>query len=179
LVLEYVKYGSLRNLLNKLHEYLPITFKIQILKDIAKGLNEIHSKGLIHQDIHPGNILNIDFDQTKITDFGLSKYINKQSDNNEERKPYGSLPYMAPEILRGKPYTQKADIYAFGVIINEVFTGKRPYNIFDDELNLIIDICKNNLRPNIPKNTPEFLVSLLNECWDAEPLNRPTTDDII
>ncbi|RIA97406.1 kinase-like domain-containing protein, partial [Glomus cerebriforme] len=143
LVLEYVKYGSLRDFLDKYNRYLLISYKIQILKDIAIGLKEVHSKGLIHQDIHSGNILNIDFDKIKITDFGLSKYINQKSaNNNEEKKIYGNLPYIAPEVLRGQPYTKNADIYAFGVIINEVITGERPFinNItIYDEIKLIID----------------------------------------
>ncbi|PKK65049.1 kinase-like protein, partial [Rhizophagus irregularis] len=93
-------------------------------------------------------------------------------------KVYGNLPYIAPEVLRGKRYTQNADIYAFGIIINEVFTGERPFHdVIDD--NLMLDICKNGLRPKIGKNTPKSLVHLLNKCWDATPSNRPTVDEII
>jgi serine/threonine protein kinase len=180
LVLEYINHGSLRSFLDKFNKYLITTYKIQILKSIAEGLKEIHSKNIIHQDIHSGNILTKDFDRVKITDLGLSKFINQQvNDNEEEKKVYGNLPYIAPEVLKGKNYTQKADIYAFGIIINEVFTGKRPFhNVFCDKLNLTIDIC-NNLRPEIHKNTPKSLVHLLNKCWDAIPLNRPTADEII
>ncbi|RIA97400.1 kinase-like domain-containing protein, partial [Glomus cerebriforme] len=183
LVLEYVKYGSLRKFLDKHNKYLLTSYKIKILKNIAEGINEIHSKGLIHQDIHSGNILNTDFDNIRITDLGLSKFVDQTSnnDNNEkEKRIYGNLPYIAPEVFQGQLYTQKADIYSFGIIINEVFTGKRPfYNMFDDELKIIIDICKNNLRPKIYENTPKSLIDLLNKCWNAEPSNRPTTDEII
>ncbi|RIA97392.1 kinase-like domain-containing protein, partial [Glomus cerebriforme] len=180
LVLEYVKYGSLRSFLDKYNKYLLVSYKIKILKNIAEGINEIHSKGLIHQDIHSGNILNTDFDNVKVTDLGLSKFVGQLSNNNKkENKIYGNLPYIAPEVFRRQHYTRKADIYAFGIIINEVFTGKRPfYNMLDDELNLIIDICKNNLRPKIHENTPKFLINLLNKCWDVEPSNRPTADEI-
>ena len=165
--------------MDKNNKYLITTYKIKILKNIAEGLKEIHSKGLIHQDIHSGNILNTDFDRIKITDLGLSKFVDQIS-NSQVKKVYGNLPYISPEVLRGQNYTQKADIYAFGIIINEVFTGERPFNnILSDKLNLIIDICKSNKRLEIHKNAPKSLINLLNKCWDAEPLNRPTADEII
>ncbi|GBB99143.1 hypothetical protein RclHR1_03430004 [Rhizophagus clarus] len=180
LVLEYVNHGSLRSFLDKYNKYLIITYKIQILKNIAEGLKEIHSKNIIHQDIHSENILTKDFDRVKITDLGLSKFINQQvNDNEKEKKVYGVLPYIAPEVLRGYHYTQKADIYAFGVIINEVFTGERPFENYTNEIGLRIDICKNGLRPEIRKNTPKSLVNLLNKCWDSTSSNRPTADEII
>ncbi|RIA97411.1 kinase-like domain-containing protein, partial [Glomus cerebriforme] len=183
LVLEYVKYGSLRNFLDKYNRHLLTSYKIRILINVAEGLNEIHSKNLTHQDIHSGNILNIDFDRTKITDLGLSKYISqsqKSNNNNEGKQIYGNLPYIAPEVLRGQPYTKKSDIYSFGIIINEVFTGERPYINYTiyDEINLTIDICKNGLRPKIYKNTPNSLITLLNKCWDANSFNRPTVDEL-
>ncbi|GBC09842.1 hypothetical protein RclHR1_09150013 [Rhizophagus clarus] len=180
LVLEYVNHGSLRSFLDKYNKYLITTYKIQILKNIAEGLEEIHSKSMIHQDIHSENILTKDFDRVKITDLGLSKFINQQvNDNEKEKKIYGILPYIAPEVLQGHRYTQKADIYAFGIIINEVFTGERPFENYTNEIGLRIDICKNGLRPEIRKNTPKSLVNLLNKCWDATSSNRPTADEII
>jgi serine/threonine protein kinase len=179
--LEYVNHGSLRSFLDKYNRYLITTYKIQILKDIAEGLKEIHSKNIIHQDIHSGNLLAKDFDRVKITDLGLSKFVNQQvNDDEKEKKVYGILPYIAPEVLRRQDYTQKADIYALGIIINEVFTGERPFhNVFSDKLNLMLDICNSNKRPDIHKNTPKSLVQLLNKCWDATPKNRPTADEII
>ncbi|RGB36869.1 kinase-like domain-containing protein [Rhizophagus diaphanus] len=180
LVLEYVNHGSLRKFLDKYNKYLITTYKIQILKNIAEGLKEIHSKNVIHQDIHSGNILTKDFDRVKISDLGLSKFVSHDEKEEIVYKVYGNLPYIAPEVLRGKQYTQKADIYAFGIIINEVFTGERPFHdVIDDKLKLMIDICKNRLRPKISKNTPKPLVHLLNKCWDETPLNRLTADEII
>ncbi|GBC46116.2 kinase-like domain-containing protein [Rhizophagus irregularis DAOM 181602=DAOM 197198] len=128
LVLEYASHGSLRKFLDKYNKYLITTYKIQILKNIAEGLKEIHSKNIIHQDIHSENILTKDFDRVKITDLGSSKFVNQVNDKEKEKKVYGILPYIAPEVLRGQQYTQKADIYAFGIIINEVFTGERPFH---------------------------------------------------
>uniref|UniRef100_U9THV9 Protein kinase domain-containing protein n=1 Tax=Rhizophagus irregularis (strain DAOM 181602 / DAOM 197198 / MUCL 43194) TaxID=747089 RepID=U9THV9_RHIID len=178
LVLEYINHGSLRGFLDKYNKYLITTYKIRILKNIAEGIKEIHSKNIIHQDIHSENILTKDFDRAKITDLGLSKFVSRDEKKENVYKVYGNLPYIAPEVLRGKRYTQNADIYAFGIIINEVFTGERPFHdVIDD--NLMLDICKNGLRPKIGKNTPKSLVHLLNKCWDATPSNRPTVDEII
>src|SRR5262249_42159605 len=131
------------------NKYLLTSYKIQILKSIAKGLNEIHSKGLIHQDIHSGNILSIDFDRIKITDLGLSKFANQ---HNKEIRVYGILPYIAPEVLQGQEI---------------------------DEIKLTLDICKNGLRPKIHEETPKILINLLKRCWNANPLKRPTSDEIL
>ncbi|PKY49187.1 kinase-like protein [Rhizophagus irregularis] len=178
LVLEYVNHGSLRSFLDKYNKYLITTYKIQILKNIAEGIKEIHLKSITHQDIHSDNILTKDFDRVKITDLGLSKFVSRDEKKENVYKVYGNLPYIAPEVLRGKQYTQKADIYAFGIIINEVFTGERPFhNVISN--NLMLDICEDGLRPETRENTPKCLVHLLNKCWDATPLNRPTVDEII
>ncbi|GBC38121.2 kinase-like domain-containing protein [Rhizophagus irregularis DAOM 181602=DAOM 197198] len=84
-----------------------------------------------------------------ISDFGLSRSAHK-SDSNEV---YGVLPYIAPEVLRGKPYTKASDIYSFG-------------------------ICKGN-RPEIIDDTEPEYVELMKKCWDSEPNKRPSAEDLI
>jgi serine/threonine protein kinase len=89
------------------------------------------------------------------------------------------MPYMAPEILRCKTHTQASDVYSLGVIINEIFSGNKP---FHDQLNLkdrflALDICHGN-RPKIKDETPEPLKKLIQKCWDTIPENRPNTNQI-
>ncbi|GBC18498.2 kinase-like domain-containing protein [Rhizophagus irregularis DAOM 181602=DAOM 197198] len=86
---------------------------------------------------HYGNMLK-DSVYTYITDLGLCRPVNVKSSQNEyEKQVYGVLPYMSPEILRGGEYTQKSDIYGFGIIAYEVYPSKRPktkklYNLLND-----------------------------------------------
>src|SRR5437016_1372254 len=77
------------------------------------SLNKIHSGGLVHHDLHSRNIL-IDDEKSLIADLGLCEPVKKDKKENEV---YGVLPYLAPEVLSGKPYTKESDIYSFGMIM--------------------------------------------------------------
>ncbi|UZO02611.1 uncharacterized protein OCT59_021090 [Rhizophagus irregularis] len=90
---------------------------------------------------------------------------------------YGVLPYMAPEILRGGQYEKSADIYSFGIIMNEYISEEIPYNDIPHDNNLAIKICE-GLRPKISDDTPKLISELIVECWDAKPENRPTAKKI-
>src|SRR4051812_39968497 len=100
MVMQYAKYGSLRQYLNKNFNSMDWWDKFNALYNIALGLKNIHEKRLIHQDFHSGNVLrNYNY---YITDLGLCKPADEKTDKNV----YGVLPYVAPEVLRGKEYTQ-------------------------------------------------------------------------
>ena len=84
---------------------------------------------------------------------------------------------MAPEILRGKKYTQKSDVYSFGIIMNEIISIVPPFNKEPHDEHLALDICRGK-RPKIREETPESLKELIQKCWDANPENRPTSEEI-
>ena len=128
MIMNYAKNGSLRHHLNNSFNSMDWNEKLFILQDIASGLKEIHDNGLIHHDFHCGNILNSSGGHTFITDLGLCQPVNANSSLNDEKNIYGVLPYVAPEVLRGKEYTQESDIYGFGIIAYEVCTGLPPYH---------------------------------------------------
>ena len=108
-----------------------------------------------------------------ITDLGLCKLANEKIDKNV----YGVLPYVAPEVLRGKEYTQASDIYGFGIIIYEVFNGLPPYHDMAHDEFLAVKICQ-GLRPKFNIKIPQLLEDLFNRCVDADPLKRPTAEDL-
>src|SRR6516162_3750776 len=87
----------------------------------------LKTQKLIHRDFHCGNILSIYTDRSSITDLGLCKPANKKSEETG-KQIYGVLPYVAPEVLRGKEYTQASDIYGLGIIAYELCTGYPPYH---------------------------------------------------
>src|ERR1043165_5851172 len=146
MVMAYAENGSLRKHLNNNFNSLSWNEKLDNLRFIATGLGIIHEKGLIHHDFHCGNILNKKHPIYKtfrsvITDLGLCKPANEKPSPSGDKKIYGVLPYVAPEVLRGKRYTQKSDIYGFGIITYEMCTGLPPYHdIAHDEL-LAVKIC--------------------------------------
>jgi serine/threonine protein kinase len=176
MVMEYAKNGSLRNHLNNNFNSMKWKKKLDILKKIANGLKEIHRKGLIHHDFHCGNILNYS-SYTLITDLGLCQPANVKPSQNECKELYGVLPYIAPEVLRGKEYTQESDIYGFGIIAYEVYTGLPPYHDIAHDKFLAINICQ-GLRPKSDYKIPQLILDIIKQCWDADPSKRPKANEL-
>ena len=85
---------------------------------------------------------------------------------------------MAPEVISGKNYSEKADVYSFGIILWEFASREPPYRKIT-QTKVSVEVVKNDLRPKIPKNTPEPLVRLMKRCWDRNPLRRPSFKEII
>src|SRR5204862_310353 len=111
---------------------------------------------------------------TCISDMGLCG----EADNIDKTKTYGVMPYVAPEVLTRKPYTQKADIYSFGMIMYFIATGKQPFsNCAHDEF-LAINIC-NGIRPEINESeAPKCYIDLMKKCWHSNPNNRPKATEL-
>ncbi|GET04888.1 kinase-like domain-containing protein [Rhizophagus clarus] len=176
MVLDYAKDGSLRNYLNKKYSQLSWHKRIVHLHDIIIGLELIHEKGLIHRDLHVGNILKLKY-YIAITDMGLCKPVKHITSENAENNVYGVLPYVAPEILRGQNYNEAADIYSFGIIMYEVISGLPPYHNLSHNDILAVKICQ-GLRPRFNIKVPQLIVYLIKRCLDANPINRPTAREI-
>ncbi|CAB4414743.1 unnamed protein product [Rhizophagus irregularis] len=174
LVLYYCENGNLRNYLDKSNNYINYKSKIDQLQQIAGGLLDIHNAEKVHKDFHSGNIL-LDKYDPYISDLGMCQPANKQK--VKEEGIYGVLPYMAPEVLRGYQYTKAADIYSFGIIMNELLSEEIPFNDIPHDDFLAIKICK-GLRPTISKDIPKLLTDLIIKCWDAEIKNRPITKEL-
>ncbi|RGB42792.1 kinase-like domain-containing protein [Rhizophagus diaphanus] len=162
MVLEYCKDGNLRNYLNKSEEYIGYRTKLNKLQRIARGLSDIHIAGKVHKDFHSGNILFSEF-IPYICDLGMSRPANKQAVKREGI--CGVLPYMAPEVIRGHQYTKAADIYSFGIIMNELLSEEIPYDDIPHDEFLAIKICKGQ-RPEISKDVPKLLADLITRCWE-------------
>src|ERR1051326_4786517 len=93
----------------------------------------------------------------------------------DKTKIYGVMPYIAPEVLREKPYTQAADIYGFNMIMYFVATVRQP---FSDRDHLALDICR-GIRPEInEQEAQKSYIYLMKKCWDSNPDNRPNVIEI-
>ncbi|POG58999.1 kinase-like domain-containing protein [Rhizophagus irregularis DAOM 181602=DAOM 197198] len=175
--MDYAKNGSLRQRLNNYFNSMKWAEKLDILQRTANGLVAIHNKNLIHHDFHCGNILNGASNITYITDLGLCRPANVVPSQDENKKIYGVLPYVAPEVLRGKEYTQESDIYSFGIIAYEVCTGFPPYHDISHDKFLAISICQ-GLRPKSDYKIPQLILNIIKQCWDADPLKRPKANEL-
>ncbi|RIA95555.1 kinase-like domain-containing protein, partial [Glomus cerebriforme] len=178
LVLDFMENGSLRSYLDQNFNSIIWQRRLNIMFNISMGLYHIHNFNLIHKDLHLGNVLLSligDSCNACISDSGFCKPADEDSLNSDN---YGVMPYMAPEILRGKKYTKASDIYSFGIIMNEIISIIPSFNNEPHDRNLASDICHGKCL-RIREEVPEFLKELIQKCWDANPENRPTSKEIV
>ncbi len=174
--MNYVKDGSLKKSLPNIVKDKWMV-KLMKLHSIISGLDSIHKQRMVHCDFHHGNILNSK-SYTKytlsISDLGLCKPMESTFKKNDI---YGVLPFVAPEVLRGKPYTLASDIFSFSMIMWEFTSAVRPFNCEKHDFNLALSICKGE-RPEIIENTPQCYIDLMKKCWDEDPLKRPNASEV-
>ena len=147
---------------------------LAILKQTALGLAAIHAAGIVHRDIKPNNIM-IDGVGAQvrlwITDFGLARALQGDTTISGRGAVAGTPSYIAPELLQGHPPSQASDLYAFGVVMHEVFTGQRPA-VSRDKSSPIIS-------PRLSSSkVPAFCSNLIRECLDLDPQRRCQAFDI-
>ncbi|CAB5353594.1 unnamed protein product [Rhizophagus irregularis] len=172
-VMDYANRGNLRENLTNIVRY-DWKKKLHMLYKIISGLSKIHGKKLIHCDFHDGNILNHEDDKIYISDLGLCKPVKFTL---KKDSIYGVIPFMAPEVLRGKPYTQASDIYSFSMIMWEFTSGVPPFHDKAHDFQLSLSICKGE-RPEIIENTPQCYINLIKKCWNEDPLKRPSALEV-
>jgi serine/threonine protein kinase len=147
---------------------------------IAEALSAAHSKGVVHRDVKPGNIVATVTGPVKVLDFG--KLIGSQGGNalikslTETHAVAGTLPYMSPEQLRGRDVDARTDIYALGVVLYEMSTGRRPFTA-EISPQLIDDIL--NSPPPLPhelnSQIPLKLEEIILKCLEKDPEDRYQT----
>ncbi|OAY76611.1 Serine/threonine-protein kinase HT1 [Ananas comosus] len=170
IITEYLSGGSLRAFLHKLdHKSVPLQKLLAIALDIARGMEYIHSQGVIHRDLKPENIL---FDEdfcVKIADFGIAC---EEAFCDVLAEDPGTYRWMAPEMIKHKPYGHKVDVYSFGLLLWEMVTGKIPYEDMTP-VQAAFAVVDKNLRPEIPSNCPAPVRALIEQCWSSHPEKRP------
>ncbi len=176
--MQYYELGDLAHYITKDFYNISWSEKLDRLKYIIKGLKFMHEGGVIHQDLHSGNIfiINTKYYKALIGDLGISKSATESS--NDDNEIYGIIPYVAPEIFQGQKYTQASDVYSFGMVMWEIMTGRRPFWNRNHDTELIIEIC-DGLRPPIcDLNAPDGYIGLMKKCWNPDPIKRPKACNI-
>ena len=170
LSMEYVDGEDLGSLLRRIGR-LPSDKAVEIARQLCAGLAAAHAKGVLHRDLKPANVMLNGRGQVVITDFGLAALAD-EIPGEEIRN--GTPAYMAPEQLAGKEVTVQSDIYALGLVLYEVFTGKRAF-----EASTLADLVR--LHSETTPASPSSLVKELDpavesailRCLDPEPSHRP------
>ena len=149
--MEYVQGGDLKQRLE-----LPISEEeaLDILAKVSRALNEAHKHGIVHRDVKPANILFRDGHTPLLTDFGIAKQVDNESDLTSTGIFLGSPNYVSPEQADGMKIDGRADIYSLGCIFYEMLTGKKPYSSTS-----VIDIVIQHKQapvPTLPDDLAEY-----------------------
>eukprot|EP00547_Thalassionema_nitzschioides_P009863 CAMPEP_0194225370 /NCGR_PEP_ID=MMETSP0156-20130528/39458_1 /TAXON_ID=33649 /ORGANISM="Thalassionema nitzschioides, Strain L26-B" /LENGTH=1223 /DNA_ID=CAMNT_0038957291 /DNA_START=131 /DNA_END=3802 /DNA_ORIENTATION=+ len=174
LVMECMERGSLHDILHNKTMELDGELILPLLSDITQGMRFLHcaNPAVIHGDLKSANVLVDRKFRAKVADFGLSQ---------KKRMGASGTPYwMSPELLRGESdNTTMSDVYAFGIILYEVYSRKNPYE--GEDYNEVISAVKDpilNKRPPVPAECPSQLSSLMRDCIVSDPEKRPDSSEI-
>ncbi|KAI9911541.1 hypothetical protein PsorP6_009286 [Peronosclerospora sorghi] len=200
--MEYLPHGDLSSLLERQRErerlcarardgYTwfatdgPIKRKSLLALDIAEALVYLHSfeRPIIHWDLKPKNVLLSASWEAKVTDFGTSRAL--EEDDQTLTAKIGTVAWIAPEILRGVHYSEKADVHSFGVLLTELDTCCRPYaqGILPGEsrhdrilsnTRIAVLVSDGSLRPHVRGDCPQSVSHLVEKCLAYDPVDRPS-----
>jgi hypothetical protein len=167
---------SLANYIEKCKEAMPLKDLVTIAYYIALGIDFLHECKIIHRDLKPENIL-LDDDLTpKIADFGVSR----EKVQTAVMTKVGTPSYCAPEILNNEVYSEKADMYSYGMMLYAMVTGHAPFTDMNlTPLQIMMKAAVHNERPTIPSTCHKVLQSIITECWQQDPKARPSARDIM
>ncbi|KAH0622153.1 hypothetical protein JD844_024195 [Phrynosoma platyrhinos] len=144
----------------------------------SQGVAYLHSmkpKALIHRDLKPPNLLLVAGGTVlKICDFGTACDIQTHMTNNK-----GSAAWMAPEVFEGSNYSEKCDVFSWGIILWEVITRRKPFDEIGGPAFRIMWAVHNGTRPPLIKNLPKPIESLMTRCWSKDPSQRPSMEEIV
>ncbi|XP_062181467.1 putative receptor protein kinase ZmPK1 [Phragmites australis] len=205
LVFEYAENGSLANVLFKNKISLKWEQRFNIALGVAKGLAYLHHECLewiIHCNLKPENIL-LDQDlEPKITDFGLAKLLSRSGSNQNVSRARGTVGYIAPEWISSLPITAKIDVYSYGVVLLELVSGTRVFDLVKGEdekvhvmLKKFVKMLSYRLNREEPLWLAEFvdfrlggefnysqakaLIKLAVSCLEEERKKRPTMESVV
>jgi serine/threonine protein kinase len=178
--LEFAENGSIKDVLKNVNSRATKSFWHRtgvgkIICGIVLGMRYIHSRGIIHRDLTPSNILLNKAGHPWISDFGTSRNVNETATPTEGS---ATLWYAAPEMYRAEvKCSTKYDVFSFGSVLYEIVVGKPVFGPLDDSRVIKKRLLGGNL-PELPADYGPLLQELLPKCWQQNPRNRPSFKQI-
>ena len=179
ILMEYMKNGTLKELYNRVGPLSESTLRV-VACDLLSGLSFLVKCGIVHRDIKPSNILISSDCIAKISDFGVSTYVTASILQNTVSS-VGSHLYMAPERLRGDPYSFPSDVWSIGVTIAECFLGRYPFVNTEeiDPFYLSNEIVDGLAQVQWSREPSYELKDFLSQCLTHEPSKRPRAHELL
>ena len=171
IVMEYLPGITLRELLRDFGQLTP-SQAIDVVKAILQGLDAAHSAGIVHRDLKPENVLMADDGRIKIADFGLARAASHNTQTGQAL--LGTVAYLSPELVTGSPADVRSDLYALGIMMFEMLTGRQPFTgdqavtIAYQHANASVPL-PSSINPNVPAELDE----LVQWCTKRSPDERP------
>uniref|UniRef100_M4F847 non-specific serine/threonine protein kinase n=1 Tax=Brassica campestris TaxID=3711 RepID=M4F847_BRACM len=175
IVTEFMARGSIYDFLHKQKCAFKLQTLLKVALDVAKGMCYLHQNNIIHRDLKTANLLMDEHGLVKVADFGVARV---QIESGVMTAETGTYRWMAPEVIEHKPYSHKADVFSYAIVLWELLTGDIPY-AFLTPLQAAVGVVQKGLRPKIPKKTHPRVKGLLERCWQQEPKERPDFEEII
>ncbi len=183
LVTELLEGESLREML--VEGPIPVRRAIDIGSQVAEGLAAAHEKGIVHRDLKPGNVFVTKEGRVKILDFGLARLVKGEGDSTpDSRAPtadpgtkpgilLGTMGYMSPEQVKGRPADARSDIFSLGVMLHEMLTGERDFK-GDSDAEIMTAILKEDPAPlsELDLKVPPVLERTIVHCLEKNPGRR-------
>jgi serine/threonine protein kinase len=171
LSMEYAPLGDLRKYITTSGKPLSPKLGADFLKQSLEGLDFVHATGVLHRDLKPDNILVINENEIRLADFGLALLPGDDLDLEELQNGVGSLSYLPPELLDGKFYDSRSDLYSLGVCFYEALAGYHPFEqvSLSEQLEIRQDIHikpLHEINPLIPRNVSAVVATLMRYSAD-------------
>eukprot|EP00195_Chlamydomonas_chlamydogama_P009069 CAMPEP_0202904676 /NCGR_PEP_ID=MMETSP1392-20130828/30593_1 /ASSEMBLY_ACC=CAM_ASM_000868 /TAXON_ID=225041 /ORGANISM="Chlamydomonas chlamydogama, Strain SAG 11-48b" /LENGTH=558 /DNA_ID=CAMNT_0049592433 /DNA_START=449 /DNA_END=2125 /DNA_ORIENTATION=- len=170
IITEYASNGNLHDYIKRQKSRLPEDLIWKLFEQILLGLNHMHSKKILHRDIKTLNVFLDDGLNVKLGDMGVAKILS--TNTNFAKTIVGTPYYLSPELCEDKPYNEKSDVWALGVVLYECCTQRHPFDA-DNQGALILKILRGKYPP-VTGYSPD-IAELIKRCLTQNANRRPTT----
>jgi Janus kinase 2 len=184
-VMEYLPNGSLDSYAQKTAtKGWDSIILYRVVLGVARGMAHLAGEGIVHRDLAARNILLSDGFDPKISDFGMSRMVGGEQGQGQTASDVGPIKWMPPESIATKSYSEKSDVWSYGVLLYEATTGLLPFGN-DDLLQVAVEVRDSSRTvltgapTEILQKIPEYIMEIMKDCFQKDATLRPSFRDIV